>query len=203
MNPDLWTQVELYVGLRIALGYSVRSEEKLLKDFVRFLNRQSGNETIRAQMALEWACSPSPKRGPAGQSSRLKVVRRFLSYLQAVIPGTEVPGPHLLPPIRRPKPYIYSPEELHQLIEAASQLGPRGSLRPYTFTALIGLLASTGLRAGEALRLTVGDVHLQADPPHLQIVRTKFRKSRLVVLHPTVAEKMRLYAAQRRKLAYE
>ena len=203
MNQDLWLQIECYVGLRTALGYVVRSEEKLLKDFAQFLDSRGIVGPIRAHLALEWACTPAARRGPAGQASRLKVVRRFLAYLRAVMPETEVPGPNLMPLLRRPQPHIYSPAELEKLMGAAGQLPPKGSLRPHTYTTLIGLLASTGLRVGEAIRLRVGDVHLQAEPPHLQIVHTKFRKSRLVVLHPTAAEKMRLYAACRRRLHYD
>jgi len=203
MNQDLWMQIECYVGLRTALGYVVRSEKKLLKDFAQFLDSRGGMGPIRAQQALDWACTPAPGRGPSGQASRLKVARRFLTYLRAVMPETEVPGANLMPPLRRPKPYIYSPQELKKLMEAALRLPPKGSLRPHTYTTLIGLLASTGLRAGEAIRLKVGDVHLQAEPPHLRIVRTKFRKSRLVVLHPTAAAKMRLYAENRRRLYYD
>ncbi len=203
MNQDLWVQIECYVELRTALGYVVRSEEKLLKDFAQFLDSRGIVGPIRAHLALDWACTPAVGRGPAGQASRLKVARRFLAYLRAVMPETEVPGSNLMPPLRRPKPHIYSPEELEKLMGAAGRLPPKGSLRPHAYTTLIGLLASTGLRVGEAIRLKVEDVHLQAEPPHLQIVRTKFRKSRLVVLHPTAAEKMRLYAESRRRLHYD
>ena len=81
-SKDLLFRVECYVGLRHALGYVVRSEEKLLKDFVRFIGAQAITGPIRAQMALDWACTFSPGRGAAGQLNRLKVVRGFLSYLQ-------------------------------------------------------------------------------------------------------------------------
>jgi integrase len=139
----------------------VRSEEKLLKDFVRFIGAQAITGPIRAQMALDWACTFSPGRGAAGQLNRLKVVRGFLSYLQAAIPETEVPALGLLGNIRRPKPYLYSRQQLERLIEAASLLKPNGSLRSHTYATMIGLIASTGLRVGEAIRLTLSDVHLQ------------------------------------------
>jgi integrase/recombinase XerD len=105
---DLLLQVECYVGLRKAIGYSVHSEEKLLKDFVASLFSGTVCGPIRAQTAVDWACTPSPGRGLAGQSSRLKVVRGFLSHLRATLPETEVPGPGILAPIRRPMPYLYS-----------------------------------------------------------------------------------------------
>jgi integrase len=81
-------------------------------------------------------------------------------------------------------------------------MSPRNSLRPLVWQTLIGLLASTGLRIGEALRLTVRDVQLDTEPPHLRIVETKFRKSRLVPLHPTTAAQLCAYAKQRRALGY-
>jgi len=112
------------------------------------------------------------------------VVRRFLSHLQAFEFETEVPGPGVLPAFRRPLPYLYSSEEIAALMKEASHLGPKNSLRPYTYVALIGLLASSGLRVGEALRLKVEEIQLSCSHPHLQVVQTKFRKSRLVPLHP-------------------
>jgi integrase/recombinase XerD len=199
-SKDLLFRVECYVGLRHALGYVVRSEEKLLKDFVRFIGAQAITGPIRAQMALDWACTFSPGRGAAGQVNRLKVVRRFLSYLQAAIPETEIPGLGLLGNIRRPKPHLYSQQQLERLIEAAWLLKPSGSLRSHTYATMIGLIASTGLRVGEAIRLTLSDVHLQTDQPHLEVLRTKFRKSRLVPLHSTTVDKMRLYATERKRL---
>ena len=88
-------------------------------------------------------------------------------------------------------------------MEAARSLGPRGALRPHTVATVIGLLASCGLRAGEAIRLDIDDVDLVSDLPCLQIRRTKFRKSRLVPLHPTTAAALRAYAEQRRVLGYD
>ena len=138
-----------------AIGYTVHSEEKLLKDFVAFLVSGNVHGPIRAQTAVDWACTPSPGRGPAGQASRLKVVRGFLSHLRATLPETEVPGPGILAPIRRPTPYLYSASEIEALMNEASRLGPKDSLRPHTYRTLIGLLASSGLRVGEALRLKI------------------------------------------------
>lgn len=108
MNSDeLRLRVECYVAIRRALGHLVRSDEKLLKDFVQFVECHAAAGPIRAQAAIDWACAPAPGRGPAGQASRLKLVRRFLCHLQAFEFETEVPGPGVLPPLRRPHPYLY------------------------------------------------------------------------------------------------
>jgi integrase/recombinase XerD len=202
-KEELFLRVEAYVGLRRSLGQVARSEEKLLKDFVSFIKAQEMSEPIRAQMAVDWACLPSPKRGPAGQATRLKVVRGFLAHLRAELPETEVPASNLLAQTRRPKPYLYSPQEIERLMTAASLLGPSGSLRPQTYTTIIGLIAGTGLRVGEAIRLTVRHVRLDSDPAYLEVLQTKFRKSRLVALHPTTADKLRLYANERKRLNYD
>ena len=169
-SKDLLLRVDCYVSLRRALGYVVTSEEKLLKDFVRFLEAQMVTGPIRAQIALDWACIPSPGRGLAGQTSRLKVVRGFLSHLQAATPETEVPGSGMLANVRRPKPYLYSRQQIETLIATASLLRPQGSLRPHTFATLIGLIASTGLRVSEAIGLSVRNMHLDADLSHLEVL---------------------------------
>jgi integrase len=76
-------------------------------------------------------------------------------------------------------------------------------LRPHTLSTLLGLLASTGLRIGEAIRLQIAHVHLDLDPPQLHVLETKFHKSRLVPLHPSTAERLRHYQAQRAHLHYD
>jgi integrase len=72
-----------------------------------------------------------------------------------------------------------------------------GSFRQKTFRTVIGLLASTGLRIGEALRLALDQTHLDQDPPYLEIRDTKFHKSRLIPLHPTTAAKLKEYLGER------
>jgi site-specific recombinase XerD len=195
---DLDLKVNAYVSLREALGFRPRMEGLLLHDFVRHVESQGAVQPIRAQTALEWACSG--KRGLEGRShlQRLDVVRGFLSHLRATIPETEVPDRGLVASTRRPKPYIFSPLEIEALISAAKGARPRGSLRPHTLATLIGLLASTGLRSGEALRLTMADVQLNLTPPRLQIWNSKFHKSRLVPLHATTTAMLDLYIHKRR-----
>jgi len=67
---------------------------------------------------------------------------------------------------------------------------------------LLGLLASTGLRIGEAIRLTMDDVRLDAQPPHLRVLESKFRKSRLVPVDPTTAAALSGYVGRRHDLGY-
>jgi integrase len=204
MNADFFeTQLVAYLSLREALGFQMRAEKLLLPEFVAFVKTQGINGPIRAEMALEWACQVSAHRGPSGAARRLSIARGFLLYLQASAPETEVPAPGLLPAPRRPKPYLFTPTQLTALFEAAQASRPRGSLRPYTLSTLLGLLASTGLRVGEALRLQVAHVHLDLAPPQLHILETKFHKSRIVPLHPSTADRLRHYREQRAHLHYD
>jgi integrase/recombinase XerD len=95
---------------------------------------------------------------------------------------------------RRRPPHIYSSAELDRLIEAALQLRPKGALRAETYATLIALLAATGLRISEALKLTIADVTRDG----LLIRETKFCKTRLVPLHDTAATGLQRYLARRR-----
>jgi integrase/recombinase XerD len=200
MLDDLTRRLDTYVALRIALGFSMHMERYVLEDFVRFV-QEHGAVPIRAQTAVAWACQQEKRRGRTAQAQRLTVVRGFLRHLRATEPATEVPDVGLLgrgP--RRSNPYLLTDDDVLRLIAAARCLRPRGSLRPHVYSTLFGLLAATGLRIGEALRLTTGDVLLDVDPPRLRITDSKFGKSRWVPLHPSTAEMLTVFAQERRRL---
>ena len=88
-----------------------------------------------------------------------------------------------------------SDEELGSLILACRRVSPDYPERAAVLTALVGLLASTGLRSGEALRLDRADVDLVNGVLHIR--KTKFRKDRLVPVHPTTLTALRDYARHR------
>jgi integrase len=204
MNADfLEAQLVAYLSLREALGFQMRAEKLLLPEFVAFLQAQPLTGPIRAQLALEWACQASARRGASGAAQRLSIARRFLAYLQASAPDTEVPDCALLPAPRRSKPYLFTPSQITTLFETAQASRPRDSLRPHTLSTLIGLLASTGLRVGEAIRLQRTNVLLDLNPPQLHILETKFHKSRIVPLHPSTAEQLDRYCQLRSRLHYD
>lgn len=204
MNPgDLLLHLEAYLALENALGFSVRARERLLRDFVAFVEVHNTTGTISSQIALDWACSVSARCGVSGRAARLSIARRFLFHLSAMVPGIEVPSASLLARPQRSKPFLFSTEEISRLLNAALSIGAQASLQPRTLSTLLGLLVSSGLRANEALNLEVSDVLLDLDPPQLEIRKTKFNKSRLVPIHETVANKLRQYAELRHRLNYE
>lgn len=202
--------VDGYLTMRVALGYRVNSSDRsMLHGFASLAEQR--RQPITAEMAVTWACS-SPRHGATTRSYRLCRLRGFLKYLQAFRPDTEVPGSSLLAAGRRPMPYIYTEQEIGKLLRAATTLKRPGFVRradpaklllPHTYQTLIGLLACTGLRVGEALRLDLHDVQLHEKTPRLLVRNTKFGKSRLVPLHDSVAERLERYRHQRRDLGYD
>jgi integrase len=194
--------MESYLALRRAMGFPMKFQEPRLRDFVAFVETKGTGEGISAQLAVDWACSLS-QGGTSIRSNRLNVARGLLLYLSASMPGIEVPESGLLAGWRRQKPYLFSTSEIGRLLDGASRLKPEGTLWPHTVYTVIGLVASTGLRAKEALNLAVTDVQLDLTPPQLLIREAKFHKSRLVPLHATTAAKLREYADQRRGLGYD
>jgi integrase len=124
------------------------------------------------------------------------MARRFAAWWSAFDPSTEVPPPRLLPARKRRRPpHIFTDEEIGRLMAAAAQRRSRTGLRPLTYTTLIGLLAATGLRPGEALMLDRSDVDL--DEGILSIRESKFGKSRLVPIVPSTRDALQQYATRR------
>jgi integrase len=199
-GADLQNHLERYLELRRALGFEMQVESRLLRDFLTFLHGRTPTEPLMAQAAVEWASS---RGGPNWQSKRLSMARCFLVHLRAHLPGIQVPAPGVIPGGVRPTPYIYSETQIATLMKEARALKPTGSLRPHTYATLIGLLASCGLRPGEAVRLRDADVEMEATPPRLVIRETKFRKSRLVPVDSSTADALRSYASTRKRLGYD
>jgi integrase len=200
MSRVLWQErCAAYVVLRRALGFTMRPEERVLREFVDFMERQPESAAV-AGATVTWAARTG---GPGTQARRLSIARQFLTYVQALDHGVTVPGSGLLPRVRRSSPPLLSTHDVIRLMDAARHLGPRDALRPQTVATFIGLLASCGLRAHEAIRLTLEDVVLTATPARLTIRQTKFRKSRVVPIHATTAAALDTYAARRRRLGYD
>lgn len=193
MSP-LSLHLEEYLALRRRLGFKLRDASYELHKFVRFA-QQAKASFITTQLALEWATQPTGCQ-PAQWTARLGMVRRFAEYLSAVEPRTQVPPQGLLPHrFHRKTPYLYSDQEVAQLIEAAQKIPSPKGLRAATYSTLLGLLAVTGMRLGEALGLDRSDVDLHQGL--LKVRRAKFNKSRWVPLHPSTQRKLQAYERRR------
>jgi integrase len=181
-----------YLQVRRALGYKLERAGRLLPEFVTFVD-QARAPFITTALALAWAIQ-SPRSTPWWAASRLGIVRGFARYVRALDPRTEIPPVTLLPHKRpRGTPYLYSAADVRALMDAALP-----SLAPFkgaTYRTLLGLLACTGMRVGEALALDHGDF----DAAHgvLRIRQAKFGKARQVPLHPSTCAALTEYTRLR------
>ena len=181
-----------YLCIRRALGYKLEGEGQLLGSFVAFLD-EAGECTITTELAVYWT-RLAKTASPPYQARRMRVVRNFARYRKAIDPRTEVPPVDLFPNHKyRPTPYIYSDAEIQALMDASRALLPE--IRAATYETLIGLLASTGMRIGEAIALDRKDINWADE---LLVIReAKFNKSREVLLHTSTIKALSAYVAKR------
>lgn len=183
--------VAAYLALRRTAGFEMANAEYLLDSFAHFAVERNESH-IHRQAAIDWAAQGA---SAARRDERLKAICRFARHVRVEDVRHELPPANYFGCRKtRRMPYIYSSGEIGRLLEAAGRIGPRGSMRAQTYTTLIALLASTGLRVSEALGLTFADI----TDDGLLIRETKFRKTRLVPLHDTAAAGLRRYLIHHR-----
>jgi integrase/recombinase XerD len=186
--------VARYLALRRTLGFKLRDAGRHLRAFASFA-AERGDSHVRAATALEWAATGS---SPHVCHVRLRTVARFAGFVRAEDPAHEVPPiSHFPCPYVRPLPYIYTSEEIARILAATRLLRRTYPLRRRMYETLFGLLAATGLRISEALGLHIGSVLPEGV---ILVEQTKFRKSRLVPLHPTAQDALERYLEARRRL---
>jgi integrase/recombinase XerD len=177
-----------YLRLRRSLGFKMKHSASLVT-FVSFAEKRNSRR-ITTRLAIDWA-----QKGKEGQSKwRYSLVRGLAKYAAIFDAQTEVPQLSLLrTKYPRPRPYIYSDQEIERLLFAARDWGH--DLPRTTYYCFLGLLAVSGLRLGEAIRLQVSDVDLANGV--LTIRDSKFGKSRLVPIHASTTRKLHEYQRQR------
>lgn len=194
---NLQARVEQYLAERRRVGFELSTMGNALASFVRHVQAARHRGPLTADLMAGWARQAKSGHGDrAASARRLKLLRPFARWLRQFEPATEVPTEAVFGALPgRMTPHIYRESEIIELLAAARQIGPVGGLRPLVVETLFGLLACTGLRISEALDLLDGDVDLQSG--ELTIRHSKFGKSRLVPLHPSAAQALARYRAQR------
>ena len=185
--------LDSYIALQRARGLKFTTQPGLLRSFVA-VAEAAGDTHIRTARVLDWAARTTSDEQAR---NRLAIVRRFAEHLAIADPAHEVPPADAFGRWRfeRRMPHIYTGAEIAALMAAARRLGPPGAVRGETLATLIGLLAATGLRVSEALGLDLDDVTADG----LVIRETKFRKSRLVPLHPSARAALDSYIRRSRR----
>lgn len=189
----LSTDIDAYLGLRRSVGFDLRVQESLLRSYERFASER-GEASVRTTTVIEWASlAPSPPQ----RDRRLAIVRGFANHIHAEDPNHEVPPMRVFAfTTTRRRPHIFASGEIKLLLDACSVLTPINSLRPLTYRTLFGLLAATGLRISEALKLQFRDI----TDDGLIIRESKFRKNRLVPVHETTRSAINGYIEARRRI---
>jgi len=186
-----------YLNMRRNLGFKLHEAGKALLDFIIFMERQNA-PYITSALALSWAQQPVNVQ-PAYWASRLSFVRCFARYCSSSDPRTQIPPSALLPfKTKRARPYLYTDEEIRNLLCAALKMPHRyknGALLPRGYYCLFGLLSVSGMRLGEARNLKVEDIDL--DNAVLTVHEAKFGKTRLIPLHDSTCKVLTDYLTRR------
>ena len=181
-----------YLATRRAMGYKLAYQGQMLAQFAAYLDA-AGAEHLTTDHAVSWAKQPADAKR-SWWAVRLSTVRVFARYLSALDPATEIPPPGLIPAqSHRAVPYIYTEDDIAKLLAAAGRLPT--AHRADTYQTLIGLVAVTGMRDGEAVRLDRSDVDLEQGL--LTIRNSKFGKSRQIPVHPSTVQALAEYAERR------
>ncbi len=187
----LTQSVEHYVSLQRSLGYKYDEQARSLRQFAEYAAAR-GDSFIRVERVLAWAAlTPSAPR----RRTLVARVRQFANAMHADDTRHEVPPRDCeghAKAARKP-PYIYTTDDIDHLMQSAGQMPTTGWITPATFTALLGLLISTGLRISEALSLECQDVAIDG----LLIRKSKHGKSRLIPLHETTRAALGRYIDER------
>lgn len=189
-------QVCKYLQFKRSCGYKFDAEGKELMLFAKYAELTGHKGPLTLELAVRWARLPE-NADRRYWAARYDYVRRFSQYIILFDPDTEILPKGLLGPSkRRLPPHIYSESEIAALLKAASNLSPKNGLSSRTYVTLFGLLLSTGLRISEALNLSCENVDLKTGI--LTIKETKFKKSRLVPVHPSTLQALRRYMGFKR-----
>jgi integrase len=195
MRPlSLTKAVDFYLRKRRQLGFPLKEDGQLLRQLVAYASGQGHRGPLTRALALAWAQRPVAA-SPLWWARRLDAARRFATFWSAFDPRTEVPPPGALgPSYRRRAVHLYTAEQIAALLQAARALD---GVRGLTFPTLIGLLACTGLRIGEALRLHEQDINWTAG--HLTVRHSKLGRSRCLPLQASTLSALKSYCQSRRK----
>ena len=197
---SLTSHLKNYLSVRRSLGFDLSFDERVMRQFTKFADDR-GADHVTIDLFLQW----KDNYGSANNntwSKRLSMVRLFATWLQGIDPRNEVPPAGLIPgKLRRCRPYIYTDEQIAEIVTEAARLSSPYGLRGWTCSTIFGLIAVTGLRVSEAITLDEKDVDL--DEAVLTVRNGKNGRSRFVPISTCTIDRLRLYRAERNRLLGE
>lgn len=185
-------QVEEYISYKKSLGYKIAVEAQELRRFASYTRDIGYEGSLTADLAIQWA-SLDPNYSRWYMSRRLETVHTFALYAVSFDSKAQIPQTGAFGKCHgRTTPYVYSEEEILLLMKQAENIFSTDGIRNMTVSTALGLLWATGIRVSELTNLMIKDVH--HDEGYIFIRDTKFKKDRLIPLHPSVSEKLNLYS---------
>ena len=188
MSVDLRVAAAEYLSGRRARGYRLADHDWLIASFLDGLDARAVAVITVADAVAFAHARPGCQR--SWQAARLRPIRGLAAYIHELDPAAAelIPAGLVTAKVTRRIPYLYSAEEVTQLMASCERLSP--PTLAASMHTLIGLCAATGMRSGEAVALDVE--HLSLDRA-LVTVTGKYGRQRLVPLHPTTIEALRRY----------
>jgi integrase len=191
MQQTMVDRVNHFVRSKRSVGFQLKTVGGELLRFARYADAVGHSGPITTELILDWA-HEAAAHSRLYQARRVEMARTFAKFEAAFEPDTQIPLRRVLGPAhQRIEPYLYTDQQVTKLLAAALRLQPVNGLRPRTYATLVGLIASTGIRVGEACRLQRGDFRFEQRT--LRIRNTKFHKSRIVPIHETTAGALQGY----------
>lgn len=187
--------VERYLQDRRNLGYALTIDGRILKRFASYAEEKKASLPLDVNLVREWAIL-APSGSEIAIARRMSIVRAFSQYVHIIEPSSPIiPTSQIGRTHRRLPPFIFSQEDILACLDAASDLLPAYGIRPLTIRTALGLLASSGLRPGEVVRLGKGDVDL-----HNGIVTINQSKNwhrRVIPIDISTVEMLKVYRSVR------
>ena len=186
--------VARYVALHRQLGLRYNQQELILGLFAAYADGL-GDRYITTDRIRSWCATAST---PSAARTWFDTVRRFALFLSAEDARHETPPAGAFGRGRRPRPapHILRPDQVSAIMQAALEVPPQGTISPYTYHYVFGLLAATGMRISEALGLKRDDLTEDG----LILRNGKFDNCRVVPVHASTRRALNDYIAIRDKL---
>lgn len=183
-NNRIARQIEEYIAYKQSLGYMIKIESQELRRFAKYTREIGYNGSITAELAMQWASLDS-KFSRIYMARRLETIHTFAVYISSFDTEAQIPQNGVFGKAHmRVRPHIYSDDEVLSLMSAAYTLFSPDGIRARTVSSAIGLMYSSGIRVSELTSLRIANVRL--DEGYLFISSSKFKKDRIVPIHPTV-----------------
>ena len=196
-NNFMLSKVKRYINYKKKLGCKFEGVGDTLRNFARYADANFPGEPVTIKLVLQWV-KTKPYLKPMTKLAHFSAVRGLAQYLRLDDPKTElIPKNIYTAWFRRMTPYVYSDQEIAKIM--STNPGPHtNQFNVLTQKTVVGLLACTGMRIGEALALKKRDVNLEKGV--ITIRQFKKMPMRLLPINDSVLVKLKEYASQRDEL---